>query len=103
MVGPQRADQLVTADVARAVQQQVGEQQRHLLAPQAVSKLRTIDLYGQPSAKLDSCPLLRWCSYRQRSGNVSTTRTLDGAKRGNRGHERRCARRGATRGGAKPQ
>ena len=50
LMRPQRPDQLLPPDRPSPVEQQVGEQQRHLFAAQRPSQLRAIDLYGQPSA-----------------------------------------------------
>ncbi len=102
VVGPQRADQLLAADVPGAVEQQVGEQQRHLLAaqgrPRAARRrsLRTtvrragfgFSQYAVPATGNDLE------TYRQRAtGNL--------ADRGDRGLTNRRARWGA-RGGANP-
>jgi hypothetical protein len=55
--------------VARAVEQQVGEQQPHLPAPQPVCELDAADLYGQTSAELNAGAL----SSADGHGNVSET------------------------------
>ncbi len=76
LVGPQRVDELVAADVPRPVEHQVGEQQRDLLAAQPLGKLHAVDLHGQPSTELDPSHLEGALCLRQRSGNVSTTSKL---------------------------
>ena len=70
---PQRPDQLVAADVTLAVEHQVGQQQRDLLAAQPLGQLHAVDLHRQPSTKLDPGHLKRALYLLQRSGNVSTT------------------------------
>jgi hypothetical protein len=39
--------------MAVPVERQIGEQQRDLLAPEALRELDAVDLHGQPSAKLN--------------------------------------------------
>jgi hypothetical protein len=59
VLGPQRPDQLLAPHQALTVEQQVGEQERDLLATQTPGQLLAVDLDGQPATKLDSGSLGR--------------------------------------------
>ena len=96
-VRPQRPDQLLAPDVAVAVEHQIGEQQRHLPAPQSLRELYAVDLDRQAPAELDPGSLRAGTvsgnvleTYRQRQrascrrwnrGQLQTQTPLAGRKR----------------------
>ncbi len=69
VLGPQRPDQLLAADVASAVQEQVREQQAYLPAAEPVGPLDAVDFDGQSPAQLNASAL----TTAGRHGNVLET------------------------------
>ena len=84
--GPQRPDQLLASDVAIAVEDEVGEQQRHLPTAERIGHLHAVDLDRQPPTELNPRAFTDLSFRWQRSGNVSTTAAEDLARQWKPGH-----------------